>query len=202
MPEAVPDLAEAATATAPAARPAPSLCLAFDFGLRRIGVAHGSRLLQQASPLMVIDQPDNAGRFAAIDKLLREWQPDACVVGLPLHPDGAEHDMTRRARRFANQLHGRFALPVWLVDERYSSAVLNGRRGQVIDAAAAAIILEQFWQDPARAVAAGPAVRSAPLSGAPDLAASPMSPIPLPPIPILPNPIPPIHPLSTELPIE
>lgn len=150
----MPEAARAGTATA-------SLCLAFDFGLKRIGVAHGNHLLQQGQPLAVINVPDNAARFAAIEKLLKQWQPDALVVGLPLHPDGAEHDMTRRARRFANQLHGRFGLPVWLVDERYSSAVLHGKRGQVIDADSAALILQQFWLDPAHAIAAGPTGRPA-----------------------------------------
>jgi putative Holliday junction resolvase len=69
------------------------------------------------------------------------------VVGEPFHPDGAEHDMTLRARRFANQLHGRFNLPVTLVDERYSSAVIPAKRGEVIDAKAAAIILQQYLDD-------------------------------------------------------
>lgn len=158
MPEA--GRAEIATvATVATAATTASLCLAFDFGLKRIGVAHGNRLLQQGQPLTVINVPDNAARFAAIEKLLKQWQPEALVVGLPLHPDGAEHDMTRRARRFANQLHGRFGLPVWLVDERYSSAVLHGKRGQVIDADSAALILQQFWLDPAHAIAAGPTGR-------------------------------------------
>ncbi len=170
MPEAVRVVSTAAAVTATSA----SLCLAFDFGLRRIGVAHGSRLLQQGTPLCVIDAPDNAARFAAIDKLLREWQPDACVVGLPRHPDGTEHDMTRRARRFANQLHGRFGRPVWLVDERYSSAVLNGKRGQVLDAASAALILQQFWLDPLHAEAVGPTARPAPATSDLSITTSPV----------------------------
>ncbi len=121
--------------------------LAFDFGLRRIGVAQGNTLMHQAHPLCVIDQPDNDAKFAAIEKLLKQWQPVACVVGLPLHPDGAEHEMTRRCRRFANQLHGRFGVTAVLVDERYSSAVINAKRGQVIDAEAAAIILQQYFDE-------------------------------------------------------
>jgi len=88
---------------------------------------------------------DNATRFAAIGALLEEWQPGLLVVGLPLHPDGAEHEMTARCRKFANQLHGRFNLPVELVDERYSSAVIGGQRGEVIDHRAAAIILQQYF---------------------------------------------------------
>lgn len=127
--------------------PEPATWLAFDFGLRRIGVAHGNTLMHQAHPLCVIDQADNDAKFAAIEKLLKEWQPVACVVGLPTHPDGAEHDMTRRCRRFANQLHGRLGVKVVLVDERYSSAVIAAKRGQVIDAQAAAIILQQYFDE-------------------------------------------------------
>lgn len=123
--------------------------LGFDFGLRRIGVAHGNTLMKQAHPLRVISRPDNDGRFAEIAEILKEWQPAGLVVGLPLHPDGAEHDMTRRARRFANQLHGRFGVTPVLVDERYSSAVLQQKRGEVIDAKAAAIILQQFFDEQA-----------------------------------------------------
>lgn len=119
--------------------------LGFDFGLKRIGVAVGNSLLKQAQPLTIIEAASNDAKFAAIGALLAEWQPARCIVGLPLHPDGAEHAMTERCRRFANQLHGRFALPTELVDERYSSAVLAQRRGERIDAEAAAIILQQYF---------------------------------------------------------
>jgi putative Holliday junction resolvase len=118
---------------------------AFDFGVKRIGVAMGNTLIRQAQPLQVISSIDNASRFAAIGALLTEWQPDLLVVGLPMHPDGTEHDMTARCRKFANQLHGRFNLPVQLVDERYSSAVISAKRGEVIDDRAAAIILQQYF---------------------------------------------------------
>lgn len=118
---------------------------AFDFGVKRIGVAMGNTMLRQAEPVKVISAVDNATRFADIQKLLDEWKPARLVVGLPMHPDGAEHDMTARARRFANQLHGRFNLPVELVDERYSSAVITAKRGEVIDDRAAAIILQQYF---------------------------------------------------------
>ena len=121
--------------------------LAFDFGLKRIGVAVGNTLLRQAQPLTVITAPTNDGKFAALDALLREWQPARCVVGLPRHPDGTEHEMTVRCRRFANQLHGRFGVATELVDERYSSAVIPQRRGETIDAEAAAIILQQYFND-------------------------------------------------------
>ncbi|NYE61826.1 putative Holliday junction resolvase [Duganella sp. 1224] len=119
--------------------------LAFDFGVKRIGVAMGNTMLRQAEPLKVIKAEDNATRFADIQKLLEEWKPARLIVGLPMHPDGNEHEMTARARRFANQLNGRFNLPVELVDERYSSAVISARRGEVIDDRAAAIILQQYF---------------------------------------------------------
>jgi len=119
--------------------------LGFDFGLQRIGVAVGNTLLRQAQPLTIIDAAANDAKFAAVATLLREWQPARCIVGLPLHPDGAPHAMTVRCRRFANQLHGRFGLPVELVDERYSSAEVEAGRGQRIDAEAAAVILQQYF---------------------------------------------------------
>lgn len=122
-----------------------STVIAFDFGLKRIGIAVGNSLLRQATPLNVIEAPTNDGKFAAISALLQEWQPDLAVVGLPLHPDGAEHEMSVRCRRFANQLHGRYGLPVVLVDERYTSAVLTQHRGQHVDSEAAALILQQYF---------------------------------------------------------
>lgn len=121
--------------------------IGFDFGLKRIGVATGNTVTRQASPLKVISAATNEAKFQEIEALLAEWQPERCIVGLPLHPDGAEHEMTARCRRFANQLHGRYAIDTVLVDERYSSAVLTQRRGDVIDAAAAAIILQQYFDE-------------------------------------------------------
>jgi putative Holliday junction resolvase len=121
--------------------------LGFDFGLKRIGVAVGNTGLRQAQPLQIIDAPTNEGKFAALGKLVAEWQPAVCVVGLPRHPDGAEHEMTVRCRRFANQLHGRYAVETVLVDERYSSAVLQQRRGERVDDQSAAIILQQYFEE-------------------------------------------------------
>ena len=103
--------------------------LAFDFGLKRIGVAVGNTLIRQAQPLQVIDEATNDGKFDAIAQLLAEWQPQRVIVGLPLHPDGAEHEMSVRCRRFANQIHCRFGIETVLIDERYTSAVLTQRRG-------------------------------------------------------------------------
>ncbi|WP_038498613.1 Holliday junction resolvase RuvX [Janthinobacterium agaricidamnosum] len=119
--------------------------LGFDFGMKRIGVAIGNTMICQAQPLKVISATASDARFAEIAALIAEWTPTRAVVGLPSHPDGAEHEMSARCRRFANQLHGRFNLPVELVDERYSSAVIAARRGDVIDDRAAAIILQQYF---------------------------------------------------------
>ena len=119
--------------------------LAFDFGLKRIGVAIGNTMICQAKPLSVITATANEPKFAAIDSLIKEWGASRIVVGLPSHPDGTEHEMSARCRRFANQVHGRFNLPVELVDERYSSAVIAAKRGEVIDDRAAAIILQQYF---------------------------------------------------------
>ena len=127
----------------PSAHPAPPTFVAFDFGTRRIGVAVGNALLQRAQPLRTIAVA-GAARFDAIAALLREWQPDALVVGVPFHPDGAPHVNTERARRFARQLHGRFGLPVHEVDERYSTTEALAGGARDADAAAAAILLEQF----------------------------------------------------------
>ena len=125
----------------------PDIVFGFDFGVKRIGIAMGNTLTGQAQPLEIIDAVDNAARFKRIGDLIAEWAPARLVVGEPRHPDGAEHDMTLRARRFANQLHGRFNLPVDLIDERYSSVVIPAKRGERIDAKAAAIILQQYFDD-------------------------------------------------------
>ena len=119
--------------------------MAFDFGLKRIGVAVGNRLMKQAQPLTLIEAATNVEKFTAIGGLINEWQPDTIVVGLPLHPDGAEHEMSVRCRRFAHQITGRFGLPTVLVDERYTSVVLTASRGEYVDSQAAALILQQFF---------------------------------------------------------
>ncbi|TAG24731.1 MAG: Holliday junction resolvase RuvX [Burkholderiales bacterium] len=121
--------------------------LSFDFGLKRTGVASGTRLTRTATPMQTIQTAVIDERFAAIERILKEWQPDALVVGIPTHPDGAAHEMTQRAERFARQLHGRFNLPVHEVDERYSSVEAESRGAKDLDAEAAAIILEQFFSE-------------------------------------------------------
>jgi putative Holliday junction resolvase len=100
----------------------PQTLLAFDFGTRFVGIAVGDTETKSAHPLEMIDAEANAVRFARIQSLVEEWRPAGLVVGLPLSTDGSENDMTRRARRFAKQLEGRFRLPVEMVDERLSSA--------------------------------------------------------------------------------
>ena len=126
----------------PSAAARPLSFLAFDFGMKRIGVASGNTLLRQARALTTVSEEGDR-RFVRIETLIKEWQPDALVVGVPFHPDGAEHDNTRRARRFARQLHGRFRLPVHEVDERYSTTEA-AREGGDVDAASAAVILDQY----------------------------------------------------------
>lgn len=117
--------------------------LALDFGLKRTGFAVGNRLLRTAQPQGTIAAAGNA-RFVKIAQQLKEWQPDALVVGVPFHPDGAAHENTVRARRFARQLHGRFKLPIFEVDERYTTTEAHSDGARDADAGAACIILEQF----------------------------------------------------------
>ena len=117
--------------------------LALDFGIKRTGFAVGNRLMRTAQPQGTINAEGDA-RFVKIAERLREWQPDALVVGVPFHPDGAEHENTLRARKFARQLHGRFKLPVFEVDERYTTTEALAMGVKDADAAAACIILEQF----------------------------------------------------------
>ncbi|TBO34265.1 Holliday junction resolvase RuvX [Aquabacterium lacunae] len=125
---------------------APLTLLAFDYGRRRVGVACGNTLLREAQPLRSI-AAEGSARFEHIQRLIKEWQPDALVVGVPFHPDGAEHEITLAARKFARQLSGRYHLPVHEVDERYSSVEAERDDPDDLDAAAAAVILQQFFND-------------------------------------------------------
>ena len=142
--------------------PAPRLAgtvLGFDFGTRRIGVAVGEAELGTAHPLPVIRAQTQAGKLTAIARLVEEWKPALLLVGRPLSEDGAAHEVTRRAERFARQLGARFALPIEMADERYSSAEVESRlragygarktatlaRGKALDSHAAQIILEQYF---------------------------------------------------------
>ena len=117
--------------------------MAFDFGTQRTGVAVGNRLMRAATPQATI-QASGDQRFTHIAVRLKEWQPDALVVGVPFHPDGAPHENTARARKFGRQLAERCRLPVFEVDERYSTTEALAEGARDADAAAACIILEQF----------------------------------------------------------
>ncbi len=117
--------------------------LALDFGTRRTGLAFGNRLLRSAQPLPTI-QAQGAARLEQVQRRVDEWQPQALVVGVPFHPDGAAHANTALARKFARSLQGRFRLPVFEVDERYSTTEALASGARDADAASACIILEQF----------------------------------------------------------
>lgn len=123
-----------------------STFVAFDFGVKRVGVATGNGLMRQGQALRTIAAEGDA-RFAAIAAVLKEWQPQALVVGVPFHPDGAEHENTQRARRFMRQLHGRFRLPVYGVDERYTTTEALASGARDADGASAVLILEQFFRE-------------------------------------------------------
>ena len=141
--------------------------LAFDFGEKRIGVAVGDTAVGIAHPLTRIDAPDTQRRFAAIAVLVEEWRPAQLVVGLPAYldgapaPDGAEHEMARRARKFAAQLSGRFGLPIEFVDERLTSVTAEAsltaagvaprKRKARVDQVAAQEILQDYFDTAMRA---------------------------------------------------
>lgn len=136
--------------------------LAFDFGLKRIGVAVGDTVLKLAHPLTTIAEETNDKRFSAIHALIREWHPALLVVGLPTHLDGVEHEMSAQCRRFARRLEGRFALKAVLMDENLSSAAagedlaeigIRGRRQKsALDQVAAQRILQSFLDHPHDAI--------------------------------------------------
>lgn len=130
--------------------------LAFDFGEKRIGVATGETLLGSAHPLTTIHAESNDDRFAAIGKLVAEWQPVGLVVGLPTHADGTPHEMTRLAQKFGERLQRRFALPVFYADERLTSLDAEARLREtgrnsktakpLLDAVAAQLILQTWFE--------------------------------------------------------
>jgi putative Holliday junction resolvase len=139
----------------------PSIILAFDFGLRRIGVACGDTVSRNASPLEAVPAGPNGPRWELIDSLIREWQPSLAVIGLPYNVNGSDSDMTRAARAFAAELEQRFLIKTAMIDERYSSLEAQARlkaaresglkRRRVVkadvDAAAACVILERWFTE-------------------------------------------------------
>jgi putative Holliday junction resolvase len=127
----------------------PITVMAFDYGTRRVGVAVGNSVTQVGQALKTIAALNTDVLFQNIELLVKEWQPDQLVVGRPVHPDGAEHEMTAKASRFGNQLHGRLKLPVNWVDERYTSAILENdpKMRDNLDAHSAVLILEQYFAE-------------------------------------------------------
>ncbi|MGD8695471.1 MAG: Holliday junction resolvase RuvX [Gammaproteobacteria bacterium] len=134
-----------------------AVALGFDFGLRRIGVAVGSRATGSSSPTASVPCRDGRPDWLAIGRIVEEWRPAVLVVGLPYNMDGSESEMTRRARRFGHRLEARFRVPVAFVDERLSSREARERlsdrrrrgerprvRKHEVDELAAAIILENW----------------------------------------------------------
>lgn len=131
--------------------------LGFDFGTKSIGIAIGQQLTGTARPLTAIKAQDGIPDWSKIEKLLKEWQPDLVVVGLPLNMDGTEQPLTARARKFANRLHGRFGVAVELQDERLSTVEARAdlfehggykalSKGNV-DSGSAVIILESWFDN-------------------------------------------------------
>ena len=126
--------------------------LAFDYGLKKIGVAIGNTLIRHARPLSILQPVTRVQRFEQIELLLNQWQPDAVVVGVPLTAEGTEQHASLRCRRFANQLHGRYGLTVHLINEYGSSMEAQSLLGthDADDAMAAAVILQRWFDDPLR----------------------------------------------------
>lgn len=144
---------------------APRTLLAFDFGTKRIGVAVGQELTRTATPLITLNITANTIDWNAIDQLVTDWRPDAFVVGLPLNADGTEHEVTRAAKQFGNQLQARYNLSTYWVDERLTSAEAesmiaasrSGRKSKPlnrnktkaeVDKTAAKLILESWFNQP------------------------------------------------------
>jgi putative Holliday junction resolvase len=132
-----------------------SQILAFDFGLARIGVAVGQQITQTASPLNTLNAKDGSPNWSEVEKLIKEWQPKLLVVGEPFNMDSSDQEITLRARKFANKLHGRFGLPIEMLDERLTSAAARDEifeyggykklKKTQIDSVAAALILESWF---------------------------------------------------------
>ncbi|MBL1260490.1 MAG: Holliday junction resolvase RuvX [Thiotrichaceae bacterium] len=142
----------------PADRAGQRTLLAFDFGTKKIGVAVGQELVQSSAALAVLHSRDERPDWEGISQLIENWQPDALVVGIPLNMDGSDNEMTLKAKRFSNRLHGRYHLPVYPADERLTTREAardcydpHNKRGlkrkghMEVDSVAAQIILETFF---------------------------------------------------------
>ncbi len=129
--------------------------LGFDYGLKRIGVASGQSVTGTASPLPEISARDGVPDWQVVGKLLAEWQPAVVLVGEPANMDGTDSDMAKRARKFANRIHGRFGVPIAMVDERLTSfeakQMIKERYGAkdfgvwAVDSIAAVLIVEHWF---------------------------------------------------------
>ena len=132
-----------------------SQIIAFDFGLSRIGVAVGQAITKTASPLETLQANDGKPDWNKVEALFKQWQPKKVIVGEPFNMDGTDQEITKRARKFANQIHGRFGLPVEMADERLTSAAAREEmfesggykklKNSQIDSIAAALILESWF---------------------------------------------------------
>jgi putative holliday junction resolvase len=132
--------------------------LGFDYGMKSIGVAVGQQITASARPLLALKANEGVPNWDQIAALLKEWQPTLLVVGLPLNMDGTEQDISRRARKFANRLHGRFGIRVELQDERLTTTDARARLFEAggykalgkdaVDAVSAQLILESWMEDP------------------------------------------------------
>lgn len=122
--------------------------LGFDFGLKRVGVAVGNTKFRQAQPLTIINFTNKKSGFIEIHKLIIEWEPSYCIIGLPFYLNDNLNHMTKKCKHFANQISTYFNLDVILVDERYSSIVISTTLYKKSnDAIAAAIILQQYFDE-------------------------------------------------------
>ena len=124
--------------------------LAFDFGLRRIGVAWGRRGGAGARPLPVLPARDGVPDWPQLERMVAQWQPDALLIGLPYNMDGSDNDILRRARKFGNRMHGRLHLPCFGIDERLSSVeareqIFSGTAEGAVDSIAACLILDSWF---------------------------------------------------------
>jgi len=126
-----------------------TIVLGFDYGTKRIGVAVGNSLTGSAQALDAIQNTNPNQMHQKIQDLINEWQPSCLVVGLPLHPDGAEHTMTKRSRSFGQQLAKQFGKPIHFIDERYSSVLIeqDSQYQGALDSHAAGLLLEQFFRE-------------------------------------------------------
>ncbi|RLA04991.1 MAG: Holliday junction resolvase RuvX [Gammaproteobacteria bacterium] len=135
-----------------------SKCIvAFDYGEKRIGVAIGQSITETANPLKALNANSGQPNWQEVEKILKEWQPDFLVVGLPLNMDGTEQLLTKRATKFSNRLEGRFGIKVKMMDERltsveareqlFSSSGYKGLQKNSIDSQAACLILESWFHE-------------------------------------------------------